>query len=150
MTDVGNLGGNCESVASGINGPGQVGGVSLTASCAAHAFLWQNGTMADLGTLGGTFSLANDINDRGQVVGESNTSSGAYRAFLWQNGTMTDLGTLPGGTASSASGINDLGQIVGASLNESTAPLVVHAVLCQTSTLTGLRAITKRTRPTAL
>src|SRR2546426_298466 len=145
ITDLGKSGGRCATAATAINGPGQVVGVSLTASFAAHAFLWQNGTMADLGTLGGTFSLANDINDRGQVVGESNTSSGSYRAFLWQNGTMTDLGTLPGGTVSSASGVNDLGQIVGVSLNESTTPFVFHAFLWQNGTMTDLGAFSEAT-----
>ena len=36
---------------------------------ATHAFLWQDGAMTDLGTLGGRASWAYAINDRGQVVG---------------------------------------------------------------------------------
>ena len=49
-----------------------------------HAFLWQNGKMTDLGTLGGRSSNPRAINERGQVVGESFTASGTVHAFLWQ------------------------------------------------------------------
>ena len=90
-----------------INDVGQVVGIS-----ANHAFLWANGTMTDLGTLGGDYSLANAINDRGQVVGESNTPQGETHAFLWDQGTMSDLGNA--GETSSAHSINNSGGIVGA------------------------------------
>jgi probable HAF family extracellular repeat protein len=48
-----------------------------------HAFLWENGAMTDLGTLGGNYSVAVVINERGQVVGYSLTASGEEHAFLW-------------------------------------------------------------------
>jgi probable HAF family extracellular repeat protein len=75
------------------------------------AFLWQNGSMQDLGTLGGAQSYGNAINDLGRVVGNSDTSDWPH-AFLWdaENG-MRDLGSL--GKGATATDINNLGQVVG-------------------------------------
>jgi probable HAF family extracellular repeat protein len=101
--------------AHGINDRGQVVGVSYTSE-GAHAFKWRNGTMTDLGTLGGHFSEAWDINNRGQVVGRSYISSSVEHAFLWEKGKMTDLGILPNlHELSQAYGLNNLGQVIGLS-----------------------------------
>jgi probable HAF family extracellular repeat protein len=54
------------------------------------------GSIVDLGTLGGNESFAYDTNERGQVVGWSDTDSGSLHAVLWEAGTMQDLGTLGG------------------------------------------------------
>ena len=90
----------------GINNLGQVTGRSVT------AFLYSNGQMIDLGTLGGPFGEGRGINDLGQVTGQSSTATGQDHAFLYSNGQMTDLGTL-GGTTSTGFGINNLGQVTG-------------------------------------
>lgn len=79
---------------------------------AFHAYLWQNGKLIELGTLGGASTYASAINDQRQVVGTRDTRHGSRHAFLWQDGKMTDLGTL-GGRSSSATAIDDQGRIVG-------------------------------------
>jgi len=107
IVDLGGLSNTKFAHVTHINDSGQVVGIS-----ANHAFLWENGVMIDLGTLGGDFSLANAVNDLGQVVGESKTVGGEIHAFQWDRGTMSDLGT--SGETSSAHGINNQGEIVGA------------------------------------
>ena len=114
---LGSLGGN--SIAHGINYGEMIVGSSARSDGTTHAFLWQLGTMGDLGTLGGRNSEAFDINESGDVVGTSeiSTSSAERRAFLWRNGVMTDLNTLlPAGSGwilRSATGITEGGQIAG-------------------------------------
>ena len=92
-------------------------GANTTAS-QTHAFLYSNGTMTDLGTLGGLSSDPYDINDNGQVVGFAELTDGQQHAFLYSNGIMTDLGAL-GGTFSCAYSINNNGQVVGKYLQHS-------------------------------
>src|SRR5438445_13676663 len=103
ITDLG-----ATSSANAINNRGQVvGTITLTPDNTTwHAFLWQDGGMTDLGTLGGRQVSAVALNDVGQIVGASTLADNTTRhPFLWQNGVMRDLGTL-GGSSGSASGIN--------------------------------------------
>ncbi len=71
MTDLGLLSGRFGGEAYGINDGGQVVGWATTSSGNADAFLYSNGTMTDLGTLGGNGSEAYGINASGQVVGNA-------------------------------------------------------------------------------
>src|SRR3954453_18183460 len=117
VADLGTLSGRRVSIGGGINNAGQVTGSSYASPSLdgeAHAFLYSNGEMADLGTLGGVSSFGYGINDSGQVTGSSSTTSGAVRAFLYSNGQMQNLGTL-GGSFSQGSAINNLGQVTGSS-----------------------------------
>jgi probable HAF family extracellular repeat protein len=137
MTDLGSLGaGNTEAY--GISNNGQVTGESFSGkkvkvqcfepsqkgSCFVfpeHPFLWKNGTITDLGTLGGTRAAGQAINNAGEVAGWSNLpDSENINAFLDRNGQMTSLGALLPGGESFAFAINESGAVAGKSTpNES-------------------------------
>src|SRR5262249_11913584 len=79
-----------EGFASEVNNRTEIVGQMTTPS---HAFYWKNGTLLDLGTLGGNGNVsgAGGINNRGQVVGQA-SGPGAPHAFVWtQSGGMRDL-----------------------------------------------------------
>ena len=85
-----------------------------------HATLWENGSVIDLGSLGGIApgfgNFAYDINRWGHVVGTSGTSDGSFHAFFWSPETLIqDVGTIRGDSASVGLAIDDLGDITGVS-----------------------------------
>lgn len=81
------------------------------------AFVWQDGTMVDLGSdLGTPRSLARDINDSGQVTGWMGTTlASTGTGFIWQDGVVTELPPLPGGIQSIGDAINSCGHVAGTS-----------------------------------
>jgi len=133
---LGTLGGH-DSGALDINSHGQVIGFSTTSTRdpfpseqqyyfpfvgEIRGFVWRDGVMRDLGTLGGPDAQSYLQNQRGQIAGWSDTNSRLHAAtgaptidpFLWQDGRMTDLGGL-GGTLGFVNGLNDRGEVVGQS-----------------------------------
>jgi probable HAF family extracellular repeat protein len=139
-TDLGTLDGE-QSFAMAVNEAGQVVGEAGTFLSGTlpgnvfhsdHAFLYENGTMHDLGSLGYSCyveddegaleeycderSSATDINNTGQIAGFSTTFDSGTHAFLLTDEAFEDLGTL-GGSQSWAYAVNDSGQVVGTSIS---------------------------------
>jgi probable HAF family extracellular repeat protein len=91
------------------------------------AFVWQNGVMIPLPTLGGNNGVANQINSAGQTVGmaekdtpDSTCPSGGpqkleFKPVAWQNGDVRELPTYAGDPDGNAHAINDSGQAAGGS-----------------------------------
>ena len=118
-----------------INGRGQA--VGATGNCAGftfsylhglHAALWQNGSLIDLGNLGGIAApppatglgtignFAYYVNRSGHVVGTSGTKDGSFHAFFWSPETLIqDVGTVQGDVDSVGLTISDLGDVGGVS-----------------------------------
>jgi probable HAF family extracellular repeat protein len=143
-TDLGALPGGTSSAAFWINQSGWITGNSENGQTdplipglpEVRAALWKDGSIQDLGTLGGSTSFAQAINDRGQITGLAlNGVPDSYsyyyvflygfpngtqtRAFLWdEHSGMQDLGTL-GGPDAFPSVINQHGQVAGFSYTNS-------------------------------
>jgi probable HAF family extracellular repeat protein len=120
MQDLGTLGGN-DAFAISVNGRGQIAGNSFTNSIpnaetgipTVHPFIWENGQMVDLGSLGGLFAVASKLNAKGQVAGTSDLAGDqTAHPFVWERGSLRDLGTL-GGTFGSGNWLDEAGGVVG-------------------------------------
>jgi probable HAF family extracellular repeat protein len=156
--DLGTLGGkNSWTNYHGINEQGEAVGLAETSVpdpdgedvCAfgthltCRPFLWQNGHMRALPTLGGNNGQASAINDRGQIVGFAQTTvtdSGCppYQTtlgVLWENGRVQPLPPVNSDVDAVAFGINNQGQAVGYS---GTCTAANHAVLWENGTATPL------------
>ena len=121
MTDLGTLGGP-DSTINNLNSHGQIAGQSytnstlnpVTGSPTIDPFLWQDGHIRDLGTLGGTQGFVNWMNNSGEVVGFSNLAGDqTHHPYLWNGRRLLDLGTF-GGVNGNANWISDAGDVVGA------------------------------------
>ena len=124
------------SAATALDDQGRVVGYSTVSDSSAyvgeagiHAFLWEKGSMTDLGSLDGSGSnVATGINATGTIVGYA-LAPGTARpsgvasmlAVRWDGGKIASLNDLlpagSGWTLYAANGINHSGQIVGVGLN---------------------------------
>lgn len=122
MRSLGTLPGGTYSDAYAVNPSGRVTGYSANAAGTDRAFVWNSGTMTDLGALvqagiSKPWSYGYSINASGQVVGVAYDDTFA-NSFAWfsTGSSVKGLGHLGGGNAE-ALAINDVGQIVGFSTN---------------------------------
>lgn len=150
ITDLGTLGGPSSRVPwPGVNNRGMAAGISQTGeldplnedwSCEGggflpptnprqicSAFVWMDGAMQELPTLGGNHGFATGMNSKGQVVGWAETPvhgptcTGVqvlqFKAVMWEprKGTKHVLRPLPGDSTSAANDVNENGQAVGIS-----------------------------------
>jgi probable HAF family extracellular repeat protein len=184
--DLGTLGGLNSSAFGSPNARGQVVGQAETSDpdpngedfCSFYAsgapwsgttclgFLWQDGSMTPLSTLGGYNSAASMINNRGEVAGNAETATpdltcppydpakGQYQVLqdepvVWKNGQIEQLPTYGGDPDGYAIAINDSGQVAGGSGTCSTGdPVIglyfspVHALLWESDgTVTNLGSL---------
>jgi probable HAF family extracellular repeat protein len=150
--DLGTLGGkNSWTNYGGINDRGEAVGMAETSVpdpdgedvCAfgtgltCRPFLWRDGHMSALPTVGGNNGQAAAINNRGEVVGFAETAvsdSSCPASFpskidlpvLWEDGKAQALPTVGGDPDGIVQGINNRGQAVGYS---GTCTTALHAVL---------------------
>jgi probable HAF family extracellular repeat protein len=124
---LGSLGGTSCCQSETINNRGWVDGSSnIAGDQSLHPFLWIDGRMTDLGTLGGPNSNVGGMNEVGDVtvggsdtgtpdpLGEDFCSYGTHQtclSFVWHNGTRTLVPTL-GGNNNDVATINNRGQVL--------------------------------------
>jgi len=109
-------------------------------------FIWQNGVMNPLPSLGGDNGIAYEINARGQVAGQAETTVHESTcippqvlqtgAVIWRNGVIQQqLPPFPGDSDAIAGAINDEGQVTGVS---GTCSAILHGVLWDHGTVSDL------------
>jgi probable HAF family extracellular repeat protein len=160
--ELGTLGGDNSSINwNGINDPGEAVGMSETSVLDPNGedicgfgthltclpFLWQNGVMSALPTVGGNNGQASAINNGGEVVGyaengmvdstcpQGDPNNRIDLPVLWHKGKAQALPTIGSDPDGVAYGINNQGQAVGYSGTCTTAN---EAVVWENGTATAL------------
>jgi probable HAF family extracellular repeat protein len=152
MQDLGDLGGP-EAFAVGINDARQVEGFSsvsstpnpITGGLPVHPFLWENGMMRDLGTIGGSLvAEETTINERGQFGGEMTLADEqTTHGFVRDGQHLVDVGTF-GGINSRVTAISNTGEATGFAQIAPHCPggqPIGHAFLWRKGVKTDLGAI---------
>jgi probable HAF family extracellular repeat protein len=161
--ELGTLGGKNSSINwNGINDRGEAVGMSETSvpdpngedvclfgtHLTCSPFLWRNGIMSALPTVGGNNGQASAINNRGQIAGyaengiaDSTCPQGTENFMvdlpvMWEKGKAMALPTIDGDPDGVAFGISNRGQAVGYS---GTCTAANYAVVWENGTATKLR-----------
>lgn len=100
------------SVRRALNDAGDFVGVT-TGTAGRRPFLWSNGVLTDIGTLGGRLAYPVGVNNGQQVAGISQRADGSYGAFLWRAGEMIDLTPPAGFDGVSVDAITEQGDVLG-------------------------------------
>ena len=125
---------------------------AINSSTASHAVLWErDGSVHDLGSLGGALNGASSINNQGEVVGVAQSpTDGTIHAFFWTRKTgMLDYGAFPGAVATVVGCChtnNDRGEIVGFTV-EPANPYFGRAILWQGTQPKDLNAFVRDPGP---
>ncbi len=159
MTDLGTLGGPDSLPAfAPPNERGEVGGAAETSTPDPNGedvcgfgthliclpFVWRDGVMTALPTLGGNNGFANQVNNRGLVAGVAESSTpvppcvqGLAAPVIWEKGVIQELPAFPGDLAGVALAINEAGQAAGFTVSCTGG----HALLWQNRTATDLGSL---------
>ena len=106
-----------------INNVGQaLVSIAYHGSGRSETWIWSDGQLNQIPSLGGPTLAGWAINDDGDVVGAATDSSGRSVSFLYKNGVTTPLTDLSGDLASTAFSINDTDQIVGCGIDPTNGP----------------------------
>lgn len=138
VQDIGNFTDSFVITPYGISDDGRVVGTYFNGAI-QRAFLYSQGSLRVIPTLGGVENTAQGINGKGQVVGGSGGSwengDSDWHAFVYSGGVSAqDLGVIGNGKYSYASAINAVGQVVGW-VSTNPSPSDVHAFLYSGSEL---------------
>ncbi|GAB3428857.1 PEP-CTERM sorting domain-containing protein [Massilia solisilvae] len=145
--DIGALGGWYSSYVRGLNDSGVAIGVQFPQIGEGwRGFVYNNGSITEMGTFGGDWSWLNDVNNAGVAVGTASLPGPAFRnperAVVYRNGAMQNLGTLGTGDFSEAWAINDAGQIVGwSTTSPDESATIPHPFLYQNGVMSDLGSL---------
>jgi len=126
LVEISPVNGGYSSDANAINNLGQVTGyVDVNGNGDYRAYIYRDGAMQILDTLGGNYAQGYAINDAGMVAGYSYLAGDTIaHAFLYTNGQVKDIGGFGGDTY--ATGINAAGSVVGSGVGSDN---LLHAFL---------------------
>jgi probable HAF family extracellular repeat protein len=120
VTDLGTIaGGSGYSYAWAVNNSGAIVGIAslptppFSGIWKFHGFVYENGAMRDIGTLGGESSYLYDVNNAGMAVGCSELPGGRLVATTYRGGVLQQLAEIPGNACARA--VNERGDVIGSS-----------------------------------